>query len=113
MRHKHWDLPRVTVVFVAEALAQELLFGARTDPEGREGHEERAREQQQVAGRDTRADEVDRESGVDGVAHERERTIPHDLMSGVDLEHQVVVTTERRDGPQRHANAADAEADAD
>src|SRR6266849_5122730 len=103
--HKHPDPARVVVVRRAEASAQETLLGLRAQVQRGVGHEERSRDQEEVPGRKARAGEVQTETGVDGVTHEAIGAGADKLVIAVDLELEVVVTSERRDGPDRKCDA--------
>src|SRR3954471_19729992 len=99
-RHEHSHGFRILVVGRPELVAEEPLFGTRSEDEGRIRHEGRARDEHEVAGREAGPEEVQREPGIHRVPDHRERPIAHELVPGVDLEQEVVVAPERNDGPE-------------
>src|SRR5213593_4079493 len=112
-RHEHSYPFRVGLVLGAETLAEQALFDTRPHHEGRDRAEQGPGDEEQVAGREARPEEVDDEARIDGMPRPSERPVAHELVIGVDLEDEVVVAAERGDGPEGECDARNGEAEPD
>src|SRR2546422_10313237 len=105
--HEHPHLARVRLIRRAEARAKQALLGRGAYVQRRVGHQHRARDENEVPGREARAREVQRQARVDGMTDEPVGTGADELVVAVELELEVVVPAQGEDRPEREADPCD------
>src|SRR2546428_12668412 len=103
--HKHPDFAGVLLVRSTEALAQEALLGLRAEIQRRVRHKELSGDKQKIPRREAGAGEMETEPGIDGVADESVGAVTDELVVAVNLQLEIVVAAERRDGPDGEGDA--------